>query len=276
MIKADEYYLSNLKEIGLNGCFDHNPRTKWEDGTQAFSKFITHVFESYDIAKGEFPITTLRNTAIKTGIKEILWIYQKQTSSLEEAHQMGITWWDKFDIGDNTIGNRYGDTISKYKLMDNLLNSLKNDPFSRRHVMNMYQEDQHNKSKGLYECAYETIWSVRVFENEMYLDMVLNQRSNDYIVAGYINKIQYVALQMMVAASLGYKVGKFSHLVTNLHIYDRHMGAIQELLDREPLIENPRIELKCVRDFYDYTVDDFVIIGVENIKKINTKLELAI
>lgn len=92
MIKADQYYIKNLNDILNNGYLDENPRPVYKDGTKAHSKFITQVFEKYDISKGEFPITTLRNTAIKMGIKEILWIYQKQTASLDIAHDMGITW----------------------------------------------------------------------------------------------------------------------------------------------------------------------------------------
>ena len=114
MIKADKYYIENLKDILDNGSWDENPRPKWSDGTPAHSKFITQVLEKYDISKGEFPITTLRNTAIKTGIREILWIYQKQSNCLKVAREMGINWWEEWNIGDDTIGQRYGATIRTY------------------------------------------------------------------------------------------------------------------------------------------------------------------
>ena len=276
MIKADYYYKKNLSQILNDGSSDENPRPKYKDGEPAYSKFITQVFEEYDISKGEFPITTLRNTAIKTGIKEVLWIYQDQTSSLESAHNRGIDWWDEWDIGDGTIGNRYGYTINEYDLFNNLLKNLKNDPFSRRHIMNMYQEKNLIETKGLFPCAYETLWSVRKLNNEYYLDLTLNQRSNDYIVAGYINKIQYVALQMMVCSHLGYNPGKFCHLVQNLHVYDRHFDLAEEILNRDPLDLNPMIELKSDKSFYEFTVDDFSITGIEGIKKLSKKLELAI
>ena len=136
---ADKYYIQNIQKIMSDGSWDENPRPKYSDGVPAYSKFITGVFEEYDISKGEFPIPTLRNTAIKTGIKEILWIYQKQTSSLEVAREMGINWWEEWNIGDDTIGQRYGRTIAKYSLMDGLIGGLIKDPFSRRHIINMYQ-----------------------------------------------------------------------------------------------------------------------------------------
>jgi len=277
MNKADKYYIQNISKIMTEGSWDENPRPKYKDGTSAFSKFITQVWEEYDISKGEFPITTLRPTAIKTGIKEILWIYQKQTSSLQVAREMGINWWDEWNIGDDTIGRRYGSTIGKYALMDGLLGGLMKDPFSRRHIMNMYQYTDLNETKGLYPCAYETIWSVRKVDDKLCLDLTLIQRSNDYLVAGYINKIQYVALQMMVAKHCGFKVGKFCHLVQNLHIYDRHFDAVTELLNKEPIENNyPFIELTTDKNFYDYTIDDFKIHNMSGITKINSKLELAI
>lgn len=276
MIKADNYYINNLKKIMSEGSWDENPRPKYSDGTPAYSKFITGVFEEYDISKDEFPIPTLRHTAIKTGIKEIFWIYQKQSSSLNVAREMGIHWWDEWDIGDGTIGGRYGRTIAKYQLMDKLLHGLVVDPFSRRHIINMYQYSDLEETKGLYPCAYETIWSVRKDNDELILDMTLIQRSSDYIVANHINKGQYTALLMMVAEHCNYKVGKFCHLVQNLHIYDRHFDAVSELLEKEPINIQPKLILKENKNFYDYTIDDFQLTGTEGITKLNSKLELGI
>lgn len=275
-IKADKYYKENLKNILEFGSTDENPRPKYSDGVSAHSRYITQVFETYNIETGEFPITTLRNTAIKMGIKEILWIYQKQSNLLDTARKMGINWWDNWDVGDGTIGERYGHTVRKYNLMDNLLFELKKNPFSRRHIINLYQEDDLLRGRGLYPCAYETIWSVRKKDEKYYLDLTLIQRSNDYIVSGYINKIQYVAFQMMVASHLSYEVGMFCHLIQNLHIYDRHNDAITEILERKPLNVQPKIWLKNKKHFYDFSVDDFHIEGIDGIKKIKTKLDLAI
>jgi thymidylate synthase len=276
MNKADKYYIQNIQKIMEEGSWDENPRPKYEDGTPANSRFITGVFEEYDISKEEFPIPTLRNTAIKTGIKEILWIYQKQTSSLEVAREMGINWWEEWNIGDNTIGQRYGATIKKWGLMEKLLFSLENDPFSRRHIITMYQQSDLEETEGLFPCAYETLWSCRRFNGEMYLDLTLIQRSSDYIVANHINKTQYLALQMMVAGHCGYKVGKFCHLVQNLHIYDRHFDAANEIIDRAPLEILPSIELKSQKNFFEYSLEDFEILNTKNIPKIISPLELGI
>jgi len=276
MNKADKYYIQNIQKIISEESWDENPRPKYPDGIPANSKFITGVFEEYDISKEEFPIPTLRNTAIKTGIKEILWIYQKQTSSLDVAREMGINWWDEWNIGYNSIGQRYGATIGRYDLMNKLLDGLVKNPFGRRHIINMFQYSDLQETPGLYPCAYETIWSVRRNNGELILDMTLIQRSSDYLMANSINKGQYLALQMMVAGHCGYKVGKFCHLVQNLHIYDRHFDAVSELLKKEPLDTQPKLILKENKNFYEYTINDFEITGIEGITKINSKLELAI
>ena len=277
MNKADKYYIQNLQKIISDGSWDEKPRPKYSDGTPSHSKFITQVFEEYDISKGEFPIPTLRNTAIKIGIKEILWIYQKQTSSLDVAREMGINWWEEWNIGDNSIGQRYGATIKRYDLMNKLLDGLVNDPFGRRHIISMYQYVDLEETNGLFPCAYEILCSVRKVDKDKVLDMTLVQRSNDYLVAGYINKVQYLALQMMVAGHCGYKVGKFCHLVQNLHIYDRHFDGVSELLDRTPLeTDLPYIELTENKNFYDYTIDDFKVYNVDKIMKIKSQLEIAI
>ncbi len=276
MNKADKYYIDNLQKIISEGSWDENPRPKYLDGTPSYSLFITQVFEEYDISKAEFPIPTLRNTAIKTGIKEIFWIYQKQSSSLDVAREMGINWWDEWNIGNDTIGQRYGATIKKYDLMNKLLDGLINNPFGRRHIINMFQYVDLKETNGLFPCAYEILCSVKKGEEGLILDMTLIQRSNDYLVAGYINKVQYLALQMMIAGHCGYKVGKFCHLVQNLHIYDRHFDAVSELINKEPLDILPKLILKENKNFYEYTIDDFEIVGTESITKINSKLELAI
>ena len=277
MNKADKYYLQNIQKIMLEGSWDEKPRPKYNDGTPANSKFITQVFEEYDISKGEFPITTLRNTAIKTGIREMFWIYQKQSSSLNDARELGINWWEEWNVGDDSIGQRYGATIKRYDLMNKLLDGLVNNPFGRRHIISMYQYVDLEETNGLFPCAYEILCSVRKVGDDRVLDMTLIQRSSDYLVAGYINKVQYLGLQMMIAGHCGYKVGKFCHLVQNLHIYDRHFGGVNELLSRKPITEDlPYIELVGNKNFYDYNIDDFRVYNISGIKKLDSTLELAI
>lgn len=283
MIRADKYAIETLKELMETGCRDRDVRAKYADGVPATTKFITQKVFSYDISEGEFPITTLRNGSIKMGIREILWIYQKTSNSLGQAMDMGVTWWSDWDIGDGTIGERYGKTVANYGIIDGLLSDLEHYKFSRRHIIDLYQYKDLGSSPGLHPCVFLSMFSVREIEGVNYLDLMVVSRSSDFIVAGYINQAQYVALMMMIANHLKYhtgakwELGKFTFVVNNLHMYERHIPAAKEMLAREPINQQPTMELVCgPKDFYEHTVEDFKFNLPEGIKKLSTKLELAI
>lgn len=278
MGKADKIFQDNIRDILIGGSWDENPRPRYKsDGAPAYSRFITQVWEKYHVGDGELPITELREIFIDKAIREIGWIYQDQTSELKVLKDKhGIHWWDAWDIGDGTIGQRYGATVSRYDLMNKLLKGLKEDPFSRRHIINLWQEKDFEETDGLPPCAFQTKWSVRKVNDEYYLDCTLNQRSSDYLVAGHINMIQYVALLMMVAHDCGYKVGNFARETQNLHIYDRHIEQAKELLNRESPNSNPQLILKADgKSFYDITADDFELINYNPIKP-QLKFDLGI
>lgn len=274
---ADKNFKNLCKEILENGYSTKGEkvRPKYADGTPSHTFYINQVFEKYDLSKGEFPILTIRPIPWKSSIKEILWIYQDQSNELSLLKEKyNIHWWDDWNVGDGTIGQRYGATVKKHDLINKLLNNLKDAPLGRRHIINLYQEDDLESTPGLYPCAMETQWSVR----DKYLDMTLIQRSSDLPVANSINKVQYVALQMMVARHVGLEPGTFCHYVNNAHIYDRHLTQIEELLSREGQTdaENIRLILNPEKtNFYNFTIDDFTL---ENYKpqKPNLKFELAI
>ena len=251
-----------------------NVRPKYKDGTPAYTLFQTQVFEKYNNIETDFPILSLRPVAWKSAIKEILWIYQDQTNSLDILeNKYDIHWWNDWEVDNTrTIGQRYGATVKQYDLINKLLNGLKNEPYSRRHIINLYQYQDFEKTNGLYPCAMETHWSVR----DGCLDMTLIQRSSDFLVANNINKIQYIALQMMVARHCGFKVGNFCHFVQNVHIYDRHIQQAMDLLQRKGQLKSVELKLNPKKtDFYSFTIDDFELIGYEPVKP-NMKFELAI
>lgn len=231
MTKADRYLVDDIHNILENGYKDENPRPKYEDGTPAHTISVNHVTRKYDLSKGEFPISTLRKQAWKTGIREIFTIYIKPTNVLSEMADMKVTWWDPWDIGDGTIGQRYGATVKRYDLLNNLIADIKKDPYGRRKIMSLWQEADLRETPGLAPCAFLTIWNVR----GKYLDMVMVQRSGDMLTAsgaGGINEIQYAALLLMVARTTGYEAGVFTHFVANEQIYDRHIDNANELLRR--------------------------------------------
>ncbi|UGO50773.1 thymidylate synthase [Bacillus phage vB_BanS_Sophrita] len=278
MNKADLIYKQNLQRILDEGCWDENPRPRYKsDGAPAHSIFITQVFEEYDISKGEFPITTLRPIAIKNAINEIDWIYKDQTSELKVLEdKYGIHWWGEWGIGDGTIGQRYGATVSKYDLMNKLIEKIKNDPYGRRHIICLWQEQDFKDTEGLPPCAFMTIWSVRKVNGVYYLDCTLIQRSSDYAVAGHINMMQYVALQMQVAHEVGMVAGKFVRFTQNLHVYDRHIEQVKEMLKREPSTEQPKLILNAEgKSFYEITSSDFELTNYNPVKP-QLKFELGI
>lgn len=295
--KADRYFIEVLKEIRDHGEWDKNPRPKWSDGTPAHSKFITQKSFEYRIDKGEFPIISLRPTAIKGGWYDMEAIYQKQTNVIGEMHLSIQPWWIPFIteskyIYDNrgyqqkvySIGQTYGHTVRRYDLMNKLLKKLQNDGYSRRHLMNLWQEQQMLEDpKALVPCAYLTSWSISEGKGgEVFIDLTLTQRSQDFMVTASINPIQYVMLGMAVCGHLTYHTGKthilrkFKYDVNNLHIYDRHIFAIEELLKREVTTERFDIKLPLNKDFYKYRFEDFIITKPVSIEPLSQVLEIAV
>ena len=281
MTKADIYMHDAIKDILNNGFLDESPRPKYEDGTPAHTLSVNHVVRTYDLSKGEFPICTLRPQAWKTAIREIFTIYQKPTNVIAEMEEMKVNWWKPWDIGDGTIGQRYGGTVKRYNLINNLINDIQNDPYGRRKVVSLWQETDLRETDGLAPCAFLTIWNVRKNKNyEDFLDMVLIQRSGDMLTAsgaGGMNEIQYSALLMMIAKHTGYKAGMFTHFLANEQIYDRHLEQANEMLRRFEELEKddyfgkvhkePKMILNSDKtNFYDFTIDDFVLDDYEPMK----------
>lgn len=285
MTKADKYMNQMILRILDEGYEDINPRPKYADGTPAHTISVNHTFRTYDLAAGEFPICTLRPMAWKTGIKEIFTIYQKPTNEIAKMEEMGVNWWGDWDIGDGTIGQRYGATVSRYDLINNLIKDIETDPYGRRKVVSLWQETDLHETAGLAPCAFLTIWNVR----GEYLDMMMVQRSGDMLTAsgpGGINEIQYSALLMMIARHTGYKPGVFTHVVANEQIYDRHLDAAEEMIYRYQDRTNsngekfedcdPKLILNPEKtNFYDFTIDDFTLENYIAIKP-QLKLELGI
>lgn len=275
MTKADKYFIDTLSELMKkeNSTQGENVRPKYKDGVEAHTYFITNKVFEYDLSRGEVPLISLRQQAWKSAIKEILWIYQDQTSDLSVLKEKyNIHWWDDWNVGDGTIGQRYGATIKKYDLVNKLLNDLKNNKNSRRMIMNMYQYEDFKETEGLFPCAFETLWNVR----GEYLDMILTQRSSDFATAWSINEMQYACLQIMVAKASGLKPGKFTHIIGNLHIYDRHLEQGEELLKRTPSEKVVKLNFEPkYNDFYSFHINDFSLENYEPCEP-QLKFELAI
>ena len=273
---ADKYFVKNCKEILKHGFSDENleVRPRWLDGTPAHTVKKFCVVNRYDLSK-EFPIMTIRKTAFKNCIDELLWIWQKKSNDIHELHSHV---WDSWADEKGTIGKAYGYQLGvkhKYKegmfdQVDRVIYDLKNNPSSRRILTNIY--NHHDLSEmGLYPCAYSMTFNVTGNK----LNAILNQRSQDMLTANNWNVCQYAILTHMFARSAGLEVGEFVHVIADAHIYDRHIPMVKEIMKHKQY-KAPKLEIDPnVHDFYDFTVDSFKLVDYKcNDKKY--KIEVAV
>ena len=279
MTKADIVFKEYIRKIMEEGVWSEQARPKYKDGRTANSKYITGAFMEFDLAKGEFPITTLRPIAIKSAIKEMLWIYQDQSNSLDVLEEKyNVHYWNDWEVGDSrTIGQRYGAVVKKHDITNKILKQLEANPWNRRNIISLWDYDAFEETEGLLPCAFQTMFDVRRVEGEIYLDATLTQRSNDMLVAHHINAMQYVALQMMIAKHFGWKVGKFFYFINNLHIYDNQFEQAEEILRREPSDCQPHLVLNVPdgTNFFDIKPEDFELVDYNPVKP-QLKFDLAI
>ena len=279
MTKADTIFKEYIRKIMEEGVWSEQARPKYKDGRTANSKYITGAFMEFDISKGEFPITTLRPIAIKSAIKEMLWIYQDQSNSIDLLEdKYNVHYWNDWEVGDSrTIGQRYGAVVKKHDITNKILKQLESNPWNRRNIISLWDYDAFEETEGLLPCAFQTMFDVRRVDGEIYLDATLTQRSNDMLVAHHINAMQYVALQMMIAKHFGWKVGKFFYFINNLHIYDNQFKQAEELLRREPSDCRPHLVLNVPdgTNFFDIKPEDFELVDYDPVKP-QLKFDLAI
>lgn len=260
MSRADEIFIANCRQILGQGFSTENEKVRphWEDGTPAYTIKTFGVVNRYDLSE-EFPLLTLRFTNWKAAIDEILWIWQRKSNNI---HDLNSKIWDSWADETGSIGKAYGYQLGvKYRFpqgemdqVDNVLWQLKNTPASRRIMTNLYNFAD-LPEMGLEPCAYSMTFNVTGNR----LNAILNQRSQDTLTANNWNVVQYSALLMMFAQVSGLVPGELVHVISDMHIYDRHIPMVKELLTREPL-PAPKVRLNPdVRDFYAFTVEDFTV-----------------
>ncbi len=263
MSMADKIFVDMCKDILENGTSTEGEkvRPKWEDGTPAYTIKKFGVVNRYDLKK-EFPAITLRRTAIKSCTDEMLWIWQKKSNNI---HDLKSTVWDEWADENGSIGKAYGYQMSvkhKYKegmfdQVDRVLYDLKNNPFSRRIMTNIYVHADLSEM-NLYPCAYSMTFNVTTNKEtgKLVLNGILNQRSQDVLAANNWNVCQYAVLMHMIAQVSDMEVGEFVHVIADAHIYDRHVPIIKELITREQY-DAPKFWLNPdIKDFYKFTTDD--------------------
>ena len=269
MSLADHIFIEMCKDILENGVSTEGEkvRPKWEDGSYAYTLKKFGVVNRYDLSK-EFPAMTLRKTAIKSCIDEILWIWQKKSNHL---HDLNSHIWDAWADENGTIGKAYGYQMGVKHIykegemdqVDRVIYDLKNNPYSRRIMTNLYvHQDLHEMR--LYPCAYSMTFNVTKKDNDkLVLNAILNQRSNDVLAANSWNVCQYSVLIHMLAQVCGYEVGELVHVIADAHIYDRHIPIIQELIAR-PTYPAPQFWMNPEeKDFYQFKVEDFDLLDYQ-------------
>jgi len=266
MSYADDVFIKMCQDILENGTSTEGEKVRpvWEDGTPAYTIKKFGVVNRYDLRK-EFPAMTLRRTALKSAMDEILWIWQKKSNNIHDLHSHI---WDSWADESGSIGKAYGYQLGvkhQYKegmmdQVDRVLYDLKNNPYSRRIMTNIYVH-QDLSEMNLYPCAYSMTFNVTKNKEtgRLVLNAILNQRSQDVLTANNWNVCQYAALVHMFAQVSGFEPGELVHVIADAHIYDRHIPIVKELIQR-PVYPAPKVTLNPeVKDFYKFTVDDFTI-----------------
>ena len=259
LTKYDYYYLSIANKILSEGEMRDN-RT----GIRAIS--LPHVCITIDLEEDGFPILASKFVGFKTAIKELLWIWQMQSNDVHKLQDMNVHIWDEWMQEDGTIGKAYGYQLAKYKQVDNLIKTIKEDPTSRRMITTLWNiEDL--PEMALQPCAFQTLWNI----NKGKLNCMLTIRSNDWFLGNPFNVAQYAALVHMIAQVTNYKPGKFTICINDAHIYENHIPQMQQqlgLVDMYELFDafltdrlcKPKLVLnEDIKDFYDFTIDDITL-----------------
>ena len=263
MSLADETFIRMCRDILENGTSTEGEKVRphWEDGTKAYTIKKFGVVNRYDLSK-EFPILTLRKTALKSATDEMLWIWQQKSNNIHDLHSHI---WDEWADPDGSIGKAYGYQLGvkhQYKegmmdQVDRVIYDLKHNPFSRRIMTNIYvHQDLHEMN--LYPCAYSMTFNVtqKKGEDKLILNAILNQRSQDVLAANNWNVVQYAVLLHMLAQVCDMKAGELMHVIADAHIYDRHVPIIEELIKRTPY-PAPKFWLNPeIKDFYQFARND--------------------
>lgn len=280
MNKADRYFIEEAYDLLLKGFNDKNydVRPKWEDGTPAHTIKTFCRINRYDLSKGEFPILTLRTAPFKYAVKETLWIFQKKSNNIKDLDSRN---WDSWVDKDGSIGKTYGYVAGeKYDYpeglmdqVDNVIWCLKNRPMDRRMMIQLFRPE-YIKQSSLPPCLCSYFFDV----SNNKLNMTVIMRSCDFLAAagaGESDEIGMAILQYMLAQSSGLQVGELVVIKNNLHVYDRHVDIVRKIIKNSPQGQAKFWINPNVKNFYDFTVDDFKLIDYKS-TKLDTKIPVAI
>ncbi len=259
----DEKYLDIVEDIINNGYYDKN-RT----GTNTYK--LPHQIMQFNLEK-EFPILTTKKVAFITAVKELLWIYKDQSNNVKKLQDKNCHIWDEWEMEDGTIGTSYGYIVEKFSQIDKLIDALKNNPQDRRMMINLWQIP-YLDTGALHPCCFLTMWDV----TDGHLNCMLVQRSGDMGLGVPFNTTQYAVLVHLLAQVTGLKVGLFTHIINNAHIYENHVDGLKEQLSRRSQsYDAPKLWIDDkVKDFYDFTIDNIKLIDYNHLSKISMEVSV--
>jgi len=302
MSQADIQYNAIIKDILENGKWDKEVRAKWKDGTPAYAKSVLNKQMIFDNSK-EIPLLTSKRVPLKDPIIELFWIWQKKSNVVQELRDMGCTVWDEWELPDGTVGKSYGwqlknkyrkikindtllELIDSKQLSDNviifdydrsvwldqvdyLIYMLKTNPYSRRIKTTLWSVIDLDYM-ALEPCVYETHW--QMWDDKLHLTVGI--RSNDMGLGNPYNIYQYSILHRLIAQVTDHKVGTICFNIDNAHVYDRHIEALKEQIQK-PIHDAPEVQINPnVKSFYDFTLDDIKVINYKHNETI--RLEVAL
>lgn len=276
MSKFDKMYLDLCNKILTEGTYVQN-RT----GIATYK--LPHQILQFDLSE-EFPILTTKQVAFKHAVLEMLWIYQVQSNDVSWLKDRGIKIWNEWEIGEDgiymgknfgkewagTIGTAYGWIVNKYKLTQNLINTLKNNPTDRRMIMSLWQ-NEFLPTAALPSCVWNTQWDV----TDGKLNCLLNVRSNDVPLGMPFNVTQYAVLIHLLAHVTGLKPGIFTYVINNAHIYENQIEGIKEQIKRlDNALPAPKLWInEEIDDFFKFDnskeLKDIKLMNYEHLGKIS-------
>ncbi len=260
MSKADITFIEMCRDILDHGFSSEGEKVRavWKDGEAAHTIKKFGIVNRYDLSQ-EFPILTLRPTNLKAAIDELLWIWQRKSNNVKDLNSHI---WDSWSDETGSIGKAYGYQLQikhqyaegEFDQVDRVLYDLKNNPYSRRMIVNLYNHSDLHEMH-LYPCAYSMTFNV----TGRRLNAILNQRSSDVLVANNWNVCMYAVLVHMLAQVSGFEAGELVHVIADAHIYDRHIPLVRELIGRQDYAAPRFVINQGIKDFYDFRVEDFLL-----------------
>lgn len=250
-------YLDLLDHVLKNG-------NKKEDRTGTGTISVFGYQMRFDLQEG-FPLLTTKKLHLKSIIHELLWFLKGDTNT-KYLNDNGVRIWNEWADKNGNLGNIYGCQwrswpVSNNKSIDQiskLLNSLKNNPNSRRHIVSAWNVGDLD-NMALPPC--HILFQFYIAKGK--LSCQLYQRSADIFLGLPFNVASYALLTMMIAQVLELEPGEFVHTLGDAHIYLNHIEQSKLQLTRNPYNIPEMILNKSVKDLFKFKYEDFQLINYE-------------